>query len=256
MTARRAPGARSLSYYLNIGALGRGNAAEAVQNYGRWCGGPNCGMLNCCDGKACAACMADSDAMADTGSARCLAECPPVDEVDTLCMRHDFCVSAQLMRLGGFGNCSYRVPGGFSAPVPANECACDAALYRGVLALGGRDGFKGNLLAWLSSSWGRCLDTDADGQPAGCLPFHGNVAPLVRAPGDPGAASTRLAAGLGVTFGALLPLATFLAVRACRRRRAGQAAAAAAASGAVGEAGDCPLLAGSPTRAVQLTAVR
>jgi hypothetical protein len=238
---------RSL-FYIDWDLLLQGDPADAVQDFGRWCGGPRCGMTDCCGGAPCAACAADAEALAEQAGAACLAQCPPRDEVDTLCMRcacaaaragahschlrfacpdarfspmprgrHDFCVSAQLHRLGGWGNCSYSPPGGL-VRVPANECSCDKALYEGVVALGGRQGFKGNLLAWLSASWGRCLELDASGTPARCLPFRGVVAP--RLPPPP---PEHVAAAAGIAVGALLPLAALMALRSCRRRRAAAA---------------------------------
>lgn len=203
-------------YAINWAALLTSDPSEAVQSYGHWCGGPECGMINCCGGKPCAACEADAEALADEGSEACLAACPPIDAIDVLCMRHDFCVSAQLTRMGGWSNCSYTLAGGL-VEVPANQCTCDAALYASVAALGGRDGFKGNLLTWLSSAWGRCLEVDAEGHAAGCLPFRGAVAPLLHKPGDAGDPETRLVAVLGVVAGVALPFALFAAHR---RRRA------------------------------------
>jgi hypothetical protein len=204
------PHAREL-YAINWAALLTSDPSEAVQSYGRWCGGPECGMINCCGGKPCAACEADAETFAEEGGAACLAECPPVDEIDALCMRHDFCVSAQLARMGGWSNCTYYIAGEFA--VPANQCSCDAALYAAVAALGGRDGFKGNLLTWLSSSWGKCLDVDADGNVAGCLPFRGAVAPQLHKPGEAGDPETRLVAVLGAVAGVALPFALFAAHR-------------------------------------------
>ena len=232
------PQGRAL-YVINWAALLTSDPSEAVQSYGRWCGGPECGMLNCCDGKPCAACQADAEALASEGGAACLAACPPVDAVDALCMRHDFCVSAQLARMGGWSICSYTLAGEFE--IPANECRCDAALYRAVSELGGRDGFKGNLLTWLGSSWGKCLDVDAAGNAAGCLPFRGTVAPQLHRPGDAGDPETRLVAVLGAVTGVALPFALFAALR---RRRARPATS---------DGGDGPLLAAP---AVELSASR
>ena len=143
-----------------------------------------------------------------------------MDEVDALCMRHDFCVSAQLHRYNGsFGNCSYSAAAGLT--VPANECVCDRALYHGVRALGGLDGFKSNLLTWLTSSWGHCLETDKEHHPGACVPFRVAVSPGVydtegvrvhgltatRMPGQ------RLSAALGAATGFALPLVVWFTLR-------------------------------------------
>ena len=222
-------------YYINWPALFEGDPTEALQAYGHWCGGPECGMTNCCDGGPCTACVADAEELLPEGGAACLAECPPRDAVDALCMRHDFCVSAMLHRLGGWSNCSYHTPGGL-VTVPANECSCDKALYDGVAALGGDNGFKGNLLTWLGSSWGRCLETDAAHVPGACVPFRGAVSPpLVHAPRSD---HQRLAAGLGAATGALLPLGVWAAASLCRRSRAGRASSSSQAT----SPGDIPLL--------------
>jgi hypothetical protein len=170
--------------------------------------------------------------------AACLAACPPADAVDALCAAHDFCVYAQLQRLRGWGNCSYAPPGGGKlARVPANQCTCDAALYRGITALGGSDGFKGNLLLWLRASWGRCLDVDAAGNAAGCLRFRDAVSPeaaLARPVAAPSSGGRRAAAAAGVAAGVAAPLLLLL-----RARRGGAAAAAQALGGGVrgGDAG-------------------
>ena len=220
------PHAREL-YVINWAALLTSDPSEAVQSYGRWCGGPECGMINCCGGKPCTSCEADAEAFADEGSAECLADCPPVDAVDRLCMRHDFCVSAQLARMGGWSNCSYTLAGEFV--VPANQCSCDAALYAAVAALGGHDGFKGNLLTWLSSSWGKCLEVDAAGAAASCVLFRGRVAPLLHKPGDAGDPETRLVAVLGAVAGVALPFILFAA--RYRRRPAWPAASTGSGDG-------------------------
>ena len=206
-------------YVINWAALLTGDPSEAVQSYGHWCGGPECGMLNCCGGKPCPACEEDAAALAETAGEACLAACPPIDEIDALCMRHDFCVSSQLTRMNGWSNCSYLVAGEFA--VPANLCSCDAALYAAVVELGGRNGFKGNLLTWLGSSWGKCLAVDANGDAAGCLPFRGTVAPQLHKPGDAGDPETRLVAVLGALAGVALPFALFAAHRRRRARPAG-----------------------------------
>ena len=202
-------------YVINWAALLTGDPSEAVQSYGRWCGGPECGMINCCGGKPCAACETDAEALAETAGEACLAACPPVDEVDTLCMKHDFCVSSQLTRMNGWSNCTYTLAGEFV--VPANLCSCDAALYSSVVELGGRDGFKGNLLTWLGSSWGKCLQVDANGTQQ-CLPFRGAVAPQLHRPGEAGDPETRLMAALGALAGVALPFALF-AMHKRRRAR-------------------------------------
>jgi hypothetical protein len=210
---------RSLHWHVDWSLLLQGDPGDALQEYGRWCGSPKCGMLDCCGGQPCAACVNDAAQLARTASEDCLAECPPVDDVDRLCMLHDFCVSAQIHRYNGsFGNCTYVVG---QVKVPANECSCDQALYHGVRLLGGGpgDGFKGNLLSWLTSSWGHCLKTDAEHNMGACVPFRTAVSPGVysssgerlhglttfsRSPGQ------RASAALGAATGMLLPLLAWL----------------------------------------------
>ena len=204
-------------YVINWAALLTGDPSEAVQSYGHWCGGPECGMINCCGGKPCAPCEKDAEALAETAGEACLAACPPVDEIDALCMRHDFCVSSQLTRMSGWSNCTYTLAGEFV--VPANLCSCDAALYASVVELGGRDGFKGNLLTWLGSSWGKCLDVSANGTQQ-CLPFRGAVAPRLHKPGEAGDPETRFMAALGALVGVALPFALFAAHKRRRARPA------------------------------------
>ena len=213
------------AWFLDFHLLLQGDPGDAVQEYGRWCGAPRCGMTDCCQGAPCPACVVDADALAVTAGPECLRECPPVDEVDALCMRHDFCVSAQLHRYNGsFGNCSYSAAAGLT--VPANECVCDRALYHGVRALGGLDGFKSNLLTWLTSSWGHCLETDKEHRPGACVPFRVAVSPGVydtegvrvhgltatRMPGQ------RLSAALGAATGFALPLVVWFTLRQPMRR--------------------------------------
>jgi hypothetical protein len=159
---------------------------------------------------------AESNPVAHLPGAACLSACPPFDDVDALCAAHDFCVYAQLRRLNGWSNCTYTTAGGL-ATVPANECACDIALYGNVTALGGTNGFKGNLLLWLSSAWGKCMQVDANGNPAACVPFRGTVVPPGTQPMGPGDGARSLAAGLGASAGALVPLVLVL----CWWRRAG-----------------------------------
>lgn len=124
-----------------------GQGLNPVETHGRWCGGKNSGLRNCCAGSACAACTAAADQWQYPDNA-CTAACPPVDAVDTLCMNHDFCISAQQYRTGSITTCKYSPPGFLSyfiSPITANYCPCDKAVYDGVVALGGSDGFKGNL---------------------------------------------------------------------------------------------------------------
>lgn len=164
-------------FYFNWGSVLQGDYAGAVQNYGKWCGARNSGLSNCCNGGACSACTAAADQWQYPDS-YCKAQCPPVDAVDALCMNHDFCITQQQYRTGSITSCTYN-PTWFTT-IPANYCACDKALYDGVVALGGNDGFKANLKAWLSSSWGKCFKLGSTGWT--CVPFLGNVAPAPAPP--------------------------------------------------------------------------
>ena len=158
-------------YTFNFGAFfqGGGSISAGATTYGNWCGGPHGGLNDCCGGRPCSACQS---ALQATGqpSAACMQQCPTKDNVDNLCMIHDFCCVR--LSSGNIGSCSYS-PLGVGSSVGANNCACDQALYNGVVGIGGTDGFKANLKTWLTSSWAKCFKTS----PFACVPVLGTVSP-------------------------------------------------------------------------------
>ena len=89
--------------------------------YGRWCGAPIGGYLDCCGGGPCSACVNDTlSTEACSPSAACLAQCVPLDALDAACARHDTCLRRPSVRT--------------NAPAPPcsgksnNFCGCDAGL--------------------------------------------------------------------------------------------------------------------------------
>lgn len=172
--------------------------------YGNWCGGGHGGLDDCCDGEQCRACARDRNAARGAcvdmdkcwparASAACLSECPPVDDLDVLCLAHDLCVSLQPTDTIG---CTYR-PLGFAPAASANACACDKALYEQFVQRFGNssEGYLRNQRSWLTSTWGRCFTHAADGTQQ-CVPYLGTVSPAQSSkPASDGltAAATQLA---------------------------------------------------------------
>jgi len=136
-----------------------------------------CGMINCCEGQACPACVADAEALLATAGELCLKQCPPVDVLDALCMEHDFCVSAQLHRNASLNALCTTTPPFTSLHIPANGCDCDLALYTGLNSFPHASAFAGNLRLWLTSRWGHCFTLAQDGSFGQCLSFQVAVAP-------------------------------------------------------------------------------
>jgi len=87
---------QTLGYFLIVFAILFVNAKGEVFNdnmkdaniddYGNWCGGGHGGFQDCCGGGPCSACQVSSGL-----TPQCLQQCPPIDEVDAACSKHDLC---------------------------------------------------------------------------------------------------------------------------------------------------------------------
>ena len=87
--------------------------ALGLDDYGNWCGPGHGGYQDCCNGGRCSACTGTGPP-----SAACLSQCPPIDEMDVACSKHDTCC---------FDN-----PGGIFCIPQGNLCACDCLLLEAV----------------------------------------------------------------------------------------------------------------------------
>lgn len=88
--------------------------------YGKWCGGGHGGFQDCCNGGPCPACDPNSGSL----TAECLQQCPPIDDMDALCSRHDSCC---------FTNTK---PDSLSCSPQGNACKCDCEIVSGAAVSG------------------------------------------------------------------------------------------------------------------------
>ncbi len=89
--------------------------------YGNWCGGGHGGYQDCCNYDRCTHC--DWHDGHSNVTRKCLAECPPLDALDSFCAQHDLCT---------FQFDKIRLAPDLSCYPQGNYCQCDCKLVESV----------------------------------------------------------------------------------------------------------------------------